>query len=176
MEKINFEDATLTQQAKVTIDGVDHEVTPAKYSGGTDLNAETLNYAFQLMHPVGSIYITTIETNPANIFGFGTWELWGAGRVPVGIDTTQTEFNEVEKTGGEKTHTLSINEMPKHTHYIYNSEGGTIQFQPYSTRDNGTSGSSDKAGYASTVTCTGGDNPHNNLQPYITCYMFKRTA
>ena len=176
MEKINFENATLIKQAYVTINGTQYPVVDSQYTGGTNLNAETLNYAFQLMHPVGSIYMTTIETNPSKIFGFGTWELWGSGRVPVGVDTTQTEFNEVEKTGGEKTHKLAIYEMPKHTHYVYDTAGGTIQFQPYSSIDNGTTGGSDKTGYASTVTYTGGDNPHNNLQPYITCYMFKRIS
>lgn len=43
MQKINFEDATLVTQAKVTISGNDYEVTPATYSGGTDLDADTLN-------------------------------------------------------------------------------------------------------------------------------------
>lgn len=131
MEKINFEDATLKKSAYVTIGGVEYPVTDAEYVGGTDLDAATLNYAFKLMHPVGSIYMTTIETNPSEIFGFGTWELWGAGRVPVGVDTTQSEFNTIEKTGG--TQQLNAIEV-------------------------------------------GGSQPHDNLQPYITCYMFKRTA
>lgn len=48
----------------------------------------------------------------------GTWVAWGAGRVPVGVDTAQTEFNTVEKTGGEKTHTLATNEMPRHNHML----------------------------------------------------------
>lgn len=131
MEKINFEDATLKKSAYVTIGGVEYPVTDAEYVGGTDLDAATLNYAFKLMHPVGSIYMTTVETNPSEIFGFGTWELWGAGRVPVGVDTTQSEFNTIEKTGG--TQQLNAIEV-------------------------------------------GGSQPHDNLQPYITCYMFKRTA
>lgn len=171
MEKINFEDATLKKSAYVTIGGVEYPVTDAEYVGGTDLDAATLNYAFKLMHPVGSIYMTTIETNPSEIFGFGTWELWGAGRVPVGVDTTQSEFNTIEKTGGEKTHTLTINEMPSHNHNIRAGEEGTEvhnEFGPINT--------SNKNKYQILSLYSGGNQPHNNLQPYITCYMFKRTA
>lgn len=115
--------------------------------------------------------MTTIETNPSEIFGFGTWELWGAGRVPVGVDTTQTEFNTVEKTDGEKTHTLTVAEMPSHNHTIRAGEEGTEtynEFGPIST--------SNKNKYQILSLYSGGNQPHNNLQPYITCYMFKRTA
>lgn len=92
------------------------------------------------------------------------------------VDTSDTDFNTVKKTGGEKTHKLAIYEIPKHTHYVYDTAGGTIQFQPYSSIDNGTTGGSDKTGYASTVTYTGGDTPHNNLQPYMTVYIWVRIA
>ena len=172
MEKINFEDATLKKSAYVTIGGTEYPVTDAEYVGGVDLDAATLNYAFQLMHPVGSIYMTTVETNPSEIFGFGTWELWGAGRVPVGVDTTQTEFNTIEKTGGAKTHTLTLQEMPKHTHdlakYWATEEGGNAAM--------GSNATGKSAINSNGIGNTGNSQPHNNLQPYITCYMFKRTA
>lgn len=118
--------------------------------------------------------MTTVETNPSQIFGFGTWVLWGAGKVPVGVDTTQTEFNVVEKTGGEKTHTLSVPEMPRHAHYIAsnltnNPSGGIDRTIMY-----GVPASVEPTNYSSES--TGNNQPHNNLQPYITCYMFKRTA
>lgn len=174
MEKINFQNATLKTQAHVVINGQTYNVVDSEYTGGTNLDAETLNYAFQLMHPVGSIYMTTVETNPSQIFGFGTWVLWGAGKVPVGVDTTQTEFNVVEKTGGEKTHTLSVPEMPRHAHYIAsnltnNPSGGIDRTIMY-----GVPASVEPTNYSSES--TGNNQPHNNLQPYITCYMFKRTA
>lgn len=174
MEKINFENATLKTQAYVTVGNTNYNVIDSVYEGGTNLDAETLNYAFQLMHPVGSIYMTTVASNPADVFGFGTWELWGAGRVPVGIDIEQNEFNEVEKTGGEKTHKLTIEEMPKHKHSYETlpktfgewQAGGDVYAQNTSTAKKVTSIS----------LVAGGDQHHNNLQPYITCYMFKRTA
>ena len=65
-----------------------------------------LNNFGKEMYPVGSIYISVTNTNPGTIFG-GTWVAFGTGRTLVGIDTSQTEFNTVQKTGGEKTHTLT---------------------------------------------------------------------
>lgn len=185
MQKINFENATLTQQAKVTIGDTSYEITPAVYSGGTDLNAETLNYAFQLMHPVGSIYMTTVETNPEDIFGFGTWQLWGAGKVPVCIDANDNDFNTVEKTGGEKEHTLTIEEMPSHSHKLNGNTNVVFDensIYPYllaSAKRGYADGSSVTFGGDYTIndtTTKGGGQSHNNLQPYITCYMFKRIA
>lgn len=77
------------------------------------LKSELLN----LVYPVGSIYMSISSTNPGTLFG-GTWVAWGAGRVPVSVDANDTDFNAAEKTGGEKTHTLTILEMPNHDHYI----------------------------------------------------------
>lgn len=169
MDKINFQNATLKTQAHVVINGQTYNVVDSEYTGGTNLDAETLNYAFQLMHPVGSIYMSTVETNPSQIFGFGTWVLWGAGKVPVGVDTTQTEFNEVEKTGGEKTHTLTVNEMPEHSHQMPFYSGGSGGYQAGQT-------TAPETTIHRQTEIAGGGQPHNNLQPYITCYMFKRTA
>lgn len=122
------------------------------------------------LYPIGSIYMSVNSTNPGTLFG-GTWTAWGTGRVPVGVDTSQTEFNTVEKTGGEKKHTLTVAEMPSHDHnleYGMNTLGAgnrvTVAASdgPYSS--------------AAPITNTGGGGAHNNLQPYITCYMWKRTA
>lgn len=122
------------------------------------------------IYPIGSIYMSATNTNPGSTLG-GTWELWGAGRVPVGVDTTQTEFNVVEKTGGAKTHKLTIDEMPNHNHNAYLSGGslasaaGRLLYETAKGQE-----------FYNSIKSTGGSQPHNNLQPYITCYMFKRTA
>ena len=64
-------------------------------------------------YPVGSIYINaSVATNPATLLGFGTWAAFGAGRVMVGLDAGQTEFDTAEETGGAKTHTLTTGELP----------------------------------------------------------------
>ena len=133
------------------------------------LNGKNL---FDLIYPVGSIYISVKSTNPGTLFG-GTWVAWGAGRVPVGVNTSDSSFNTVEKTGGEKTHKLTTNEMPNHGHQTNITLGNRTQ-----------SGSGIWAAAPGEVDSTwvgqargvGGSAAHNNLQPYITCYMWKRTA
>ena len=181
MEKITFTDATLTTQAKVTISGTDYEVTPATYSGGTDLNANTFNtmqdnienaiLTIDDIYPVGSIYLSVNSVNPSTLFG-GTWVAFGTGRTLVGVDTNDSSFNTVEKTGGEKSHQLTINEMPSHTHNITGAAGGT-SFPVTNYGDFIAKNTAYEYGFN---TYTGGNGYHNNLQPYITCYMWKRTA
>lgn len=85
------------------------------------------------------------------------------GRTLVGKDSTDTDFNELGKTGGEKTHTLTVDEMPSHKHeLIVNKQqgGANAALQPTW----GTAFSSTDSG---SILATGGDQPHNNLQPHI---------
>ena len=71
---------------------------------------------FDVIYPIGSIYLSVNDTNPGTLFG-GTWVAWGAGKVPVGVDASQTEFATVEKTGGNKTVDLShTHTSAKHSH------------------------------------------------------------
>ena len=120
-----------------------------------------------LTYPVGSVYLSVNNTNPSSLFG-GTWVEFAKGRTLVGVDTTQTEFNTVEKTGGEKEHKLTVEEMPSHSH---TGKGNTLQNTATGSQSYGyiLDGS-----YTETYK-TGGDEPHNNIQPYITVYMWKRT-
>lgn len=74
-----------------------------------------INNMFDKMYPVGSIYLSVNNVNPSTLFG-GTWQSWGSGRVPVGVNSNNTKFNTVEKTGGEETHIITTSEMPSHTH------------------------------------------------------------
>ena len=158
--------------------GIVELATNAEAIAGTDaaraVTPATLTAALLgRVYPVGSIFMSTVNTNPGTYLG-GTWVAWGTGRVPVGVDTGQTEFNTVEKTGGAKTHTLSIAEMPAHTHPLVGSNGGSANLGPSVTSNsNGDRATALPGGLA---TSTGGGGAHNNLQPYITCYMFKRTA
>ena len=69
------------------------------------------------VYPIGSIYMSISSTNPGTLIG-GTWVSWGQGRVPVGVDTTDSDFNSVEKTGGEKKRQITINNLPEHTHEV----------------------------------------------------------
>lgn len=132
---------------------------------------------FNLIYPVGSIYMSVNPTNPSELFPLTAWAEWGKGRVPVGVDTSQTEFNKAEKTGGSKAVTLTVDQIPSHTHKVPKPEwyGTTSQsdtgFGLLRTKNPIKDGSD---GFVSAA--TGGGKAHSNLQPYITCYMWVRTA
>ena len=155
------------------------DVSDTTYSAsGTNKKVKKSSLAKSLLdffYPVGTIYETTstdldTTTKMATHFG-GTWELYGAGRVLV-AKSTDTEFDTIGKTGGAKTHTLSVAEMPSHTHTYslpnnsdpnFMTGGGIYNVKiPYTTATN--SGSA------------GSGSAHNNLQPYIVVYFWKRTA
>lgn len=125
------------------------------------------------IYPVGSIYISTTMPDPADVGALlgGTWVPFGQGRVIVGVDEEDDDFSISYLTGGEKEHTLTKNEMPVHGHEVYGRTGSTAAGSNcYQGRNwNGTS--------VTTVTGNqGGGLAHNNLQPYITAYMYERIA
>ena len=162
-----------------------------KITGNLTINNKTIS---DLIYPVGSIYMSVNSINPGDLFG-GTWTAWGQGRVPVGVNTSGT-FNSVEKTGGSETHKLTVAQMPSHTHtqnshrHNYgrpalfggeNDDDGSIFTPRYSGRTSSqykgnSNGWTEMSYTTATNQNTGGGETHNNLQPYITCYMWKRTA
>ena len=154
------------------------------------------------IYPVGSIYMSTNSTNPKDFLG-GTWEAWGKGRVPVGVDLSDTDFNDAGKMGGEKTHYLSVSEMPSHSHEgTYTNPKSETTGKPddngeysdtkysvhYDVTESGMRYVETSSGMVVPIPLNnviesihgvypnGGSQAHNNLQPYITCYMWKRTA
>lgn len=132
--------------------------------------------------------ITTVNASydPNKLFKNQTWVRFANGRTLVGVDDSDTSFNAVEKTGGEKTHTLTVSEMPGHEGHLYSNTGsptgGTAKYylsrntmSTYGSYGRGwvdhSGGEMHPAGFT-----RGGSNAHNNLQPYITVYFWKRTA
>lgn len=117
-------------------------------------------------YPVGAIYLSVSDTDPATLFG-GTWERLG-GRFLLGADATYTAGS----TGGEAEHTLTIDEMPRHNHEVdnLNASGNTT---PYMTVQ-----AQEKKGFGGNVQTmfAGGSKPHNNMPPYLAVYMWQRTA
>lgn len=138
-------------------------------------------------YPVGSIYMSVNSTSPAILFG-GTWEAMPAGRVLL----AQGENYAAGSTGGEATHTLTINEMPAHshsgttnstgdhTHSSYGAQGGTHKSNWAGANDNYDpnypTGSAGTHSHTVSIANTGGGAAHNNMQPYLAVYMWKRTA
>lgn len=117
-------------------------------------------------YPVGAIYLSVTDANPAALFG-GTWERIG-GRFLLGADSTYAAGS----TGGEAAHTLTADEMPRHNHEIdnLNTAGNAT---PYMTVQ-----AQAKKGYGGNVQTmfAGGGKAHNNLPPYLAVYMWVRTA
>jgi microcystin-dependent protein len=159
-------------------------------------------YIVDSIYPVGSIYMSTSSTSPATLFG-GTWTAWGAGKVPVGINTSDTDFATVEKTGGAKTVTLTSSQIPSHSHGVGTIAGASAGAHTHTlnlqkTTWSGSSGNKvvvdATSGYTAltnkstasagahthtmsgSTAATGSGGSHTNLQPYIVCYMWKRTA
>lgn len=195
-------------------------------SGSASIDtAQLLN----LVYPVGSIYMAVNNVNPSTFIG-GTWEAWGSGKVPVGVDTTDSDFETAEKTGGSKelqehSHTFTpegtlSNQDTSHTHtvnggscntgstaskmtlrqykvngtetstykYLTNSGSDSANISltglshshtiPDHTHTVGNQSASHKHTFTGTqgTTSNAGTGNSGNLQPYITCYMWKRTA
>lgn len=145
-------------------------------NGITPINDDNLNAMqkglMELIFPIGSTYITQSNTNPSTILNFGTWERL-KGRVLVGLDENDSNFNAVGKTGGEKTHILTVNEIPSHTHTLNNNT--LINRNIAGT--GGAQGTNTVQGATITANNTGGGQAHNNLQPYeVVGYMWIRRS
>lgn len=139
----------------------------------------------KLLYPVGSLYYnSSVTTNPATLLGFGTWTAFGAGRVPVGYNASNTLFDALEETGGSAdaitvSHTHTVTD-PTHAH----TQGGTalnISSGNYVQIGNssqivygGTSTSTASTGIS--IDSAGSSGTNANYQPYITVAIWKRTV
>lgn len=165
---------------------------------------------------VGDLFLTTNETNPSDYLG-GKWELFGPGRVLVCVDTSNSNFNTVKKTGGAATHThtqgatgaangntgstaITENQMPSHYHSVLGFPSAVSSGGGYGMISDGGKGSSGRsydndtgsiilgiarskggnAGHTHTLNSHTHTNPttaaSSSLQPFITCYVWIRTA
>lgn len=133
-------------------------------------------------HPVGYIFefdptgldgapdLTTPE-KVASYFGYGVWARYGDGRVTVGVVDGKYAAG---ATGGEEKHTLTVNEMPAHSHYWnkwYYAAGDYADGVP-----GGKAASTISSWTDMSMQKVGGDQPHNNMQPYICVYRWRRVA
>jgi hypothetical protein len=187
--------------------------TPVAPTAGAGTNtAQLATTAFvtaglQSLYPVGSIYINAgVTTNPATLLGFGTWTAFGAGRVMIGLNGSDTLFDTLEETGGSKdativSHTHTADAVGNHQHYVVSTEygaqlqsGTNVTTSNYVSAQVGASGlneaynlagvatvaniglSSANGAHNHSINSTGSSGTNANLQPYITVAMWKRTA
>lgn len=167
--------------------------------GRTDFYGQVYFHNKPEIFPIGAIYLSASPENPGAYF-YGEWIRWGKGRMPISIDenNSTTNLRTSEQIGGAQTVTLKDNQMPKHRHTpaSYNSKVGgynrlfttNVHFDSSSTARRQVATSSSSGIYA--VTATNGDHlaqdaytsysgnteAHNNMPPYITCYMWKRIS
>lgn len=198
---INHRNGNIKTSGAVTAVGAMYNATPATTENSTRVatTAYVKNNVVEIIkkvYPVGSIYMSTVSTNPATLFGFGTWEAMPAGRVLLaqGKSSWGTTYN-AGSTGGEATHRLTVGELPAHNHTASTNTTGnhTHQFQLYGpngntnmnfpsdfdtnyARNKGTTLSAGNHSHTININNTGSSQSHNNMQPYLTVYMWKRTA
>ena len=162
----------------------------AEFSDSISLNGNSISISSaiqkilgNLFFPVGSVYITYTNQNPGNFLG-GTWTQFGQGRTLIGQGTgndgsTSMSFT-AGSTGGEYNHTLATNEIPSHNHTLYFDNGQIAKLWQISTRfASGSQSAIVSYGTSNNypqIANTGGGGSHNNIQPYITVYFWRRTA
>ena len=125
------------------------------------------------VYPVGSIYFTASAVSPSTFFS-GTWVRYAEGKCLFGVDDADTDFA-LETTGGVKEVVLTEAQMPSHTHTYLDRGNDTTNDGKYN--NNGLRVNPYQQPNANRTTDpTGGDQPHENLPPYIAIYIWKRTA
>lgn len=162
MSKITYEDkVALNENADIA------DIN--KVTAG-DMNEikRVVNSLANLFFPIKKIVIFNDNDDHSNYLGF-TWERIASGKMLVGIDSTDTDFNTIGKTGGEKEHTLTIDEMPSHTHTVnYSGGAGT---------STGVTAMGDQLGTSnSIVQARGGGQSHNNMPPYQVVALWQRIS
>lgn len=143
-----------------------------RITSGQELTQAQLDNNFLCHYPVGAIYMNANNPNSPNTYiGYGTWKKFAEGRVLLGEGTGFSAGS----TGGSLSHTLTTGEIPSHSHPPADANSnkeeqrrgyGALQFKSVAGKGNNIKNSS----------FAGGDLSHNNVQPYITVYMWERTA
>ena len=155
-------------------------------------NLENTTLTLDKIYPVGSIYISTSLSTVSQVqekFG-GTWEVFAQGRTLIGSGTgtdsnsTSKTFS-VNSTGGEYTHKLTVNEMPSHNHGFSKNASNVLAIDASLSSSEITTGFQVAPGATAwsdikksrvAIASQGGNQLHNNIQPYITVYMYKRKS
>ena len=204
---INHRTGNIKTTGNITANGAMYSATPATTDNSTRVATtayvkNNISETLKKVYPVGSIYMSTVSTNPATLFGFGTWEAMPAGRVLLAQGTASWGTYNAGSTGGEATHALTVGEIPSHNHTastnttgnhhhgtvwtegnynvwgLYNSSTNHRGMGAGNDYDNALPNTSTDGNHSHTVNIsnTGSNQSHNNLQPYLVVYIWQRTA
>jgi hypothetical protein len=153
-------------------------IAPTQAAGTNNTTVATTAFvqaALNALYPVGSIYINaTNSTNPGTLLGFGTWTAFGAGRVPVGFDAGDPLFDSAEETGGSKNAVVVSHTHTYTSHNIIGPSPSSNDFFQIDTSSVGINAPTNPINMS--IDSAGVSGTNANLQPYITVYMWKRTA
>jgi hypothetical protein len=175
--------------ASPTFTGTPAAPTAAAGTSTTQLATTSfVTTALSAIYPIGSVYINaTSSSNPNTLLGFGTWTAFGAGRVMVGLDSSDALFDTAEETGGSKdaitvshTHTATVTD-PGHAHTVARKNSTSTENEAFVTRGGGDvvtdyTTNSAVTGISVTNASTGSSGTNANVQPFIVVRMWKRTA
>tara|TARA_R100000700_G_scaffold20283_1_gene27035 strand:+ start:31 stop:1071 length:1041 start_codon:yes stop_codon:yes gene_type:complete len=161
-------------------------------AGGTNRKAamsRMKTYILESVYPVGSIFISISATDPGTSLGFGTWSRFGEGRMLVSQNSSDSDFDTAEETGGAKTHTISESQLPSHQHFTMNTGNGFGNSLENNVNNTGTTnsrgglGNNDyimqsvsSAANAGKTSAVGSGSAVTHMNPYIVAYMWKRTS
>ena len=148
----------------------------------TPLGENFLNGILNMILPIGKVEMFYDDDDHSNYMGF-TWERTLIGKTPIGIDSNDTDFDTIGNTGGEKNHTLTVDEMPIHDHqnfYVSNDGNRNPAVSTYSGDSSGVYAKLEdswESGRGPLVSGgSGGNQSHNILQPYEVVAFWKRIA
>ena len=165
--------ATATTAELNILDGVTSTTAELNILDGVTATAAEINLLSGItalvdsVYPVGCIYQSTAATNPNTLFAGTTWQVFSAGKVLAGYNSGDSDFN-AGATGGSKTHTMTVAQMPSHDH--------SVTAMALTSGSLNTTGSSVKSSSQSlTTSSSGGGSAFNIMQPYQVVYMWTRT-
>jgi len=179
--------ATKADTASPTFTGTPAAPTASSGTSTTQLATTAfVQAALQILYPVGSIYTSTVSTNPNTLFGFGTWTTFGSGRMLISQNGTYTAGS----TGGFATTTLITANLPSHNHtatvtdpthtHSFIADQQVIPGSLYGGGPAGTTSSTTTSGASTGISVaignTGSGTAVSTISPYIAVYMWQRTA
>lgn len=180
--------ATVTTAELNTLDGVTATAAELnKLDGCTSSTAELnllsgVTSIYDLVYPVGCLFETTNSANPSTYFTGTTWVAYGTGRVTVGHNPADSDFDNINDTGGAKTVSLTTSQMPSHYHTtLHGGSSGSSRPSGWTAVQNnigpGTfGGGTDDDGWSTSRSKSeGSGSSHENMPPYCVVYRWKRT-
>lgn len=198
----------INQRFGTVVDTINGNIEGVNIKNGSITQQKLANNTLERMWPVGSVYINASDdTNPGTTIGFGTWEVFATGRMLLGVDESDTDFNAVGKTGGAKTVALTEAQNGRHRHSVdppnTSTSSNSHSHNISSILDNLGGGSTNNAltsypganirivsnkstsshSHSHSVNIpafnsaySGNGEAHDNMSPWVTVYMWRRTS